>query len=382
MTQVGIVADDLTGAFDAAAPFAARGMTTLVATAPDGLATDGDVVSLTTASRHLPAAEAQAAVKAGYAAMARLAPAVWFKKIDSTLRGHVAVELVAGLAASGRTELVVTPAVPSQGRTVVGGEVHVHGVPLGNTVDVHDAISGTSARPLAEQLAAADPSLVCEVVRNEPPRAGRRAWIADASCDGDLAAIADWALQRAETALLAGAAGLGSALAGALVPEPLPPRLPGAAARPILSVLGSRAAAGRRQAEALLARGDCEDWLAPCGQLDVDKVVAGTGDALLRVTTAETDAQPEAVAVALGESVAAVLERRHFGTLLVTGGDTAASVLAALGIHRVVVLGEVAPNVPLSRLLYRGRQLCLVTKAGAFGEGDLFASLPGLLCAS
>ncbi|MEE1544485.1 MAG: four-carbon acid sugar kinase family protein, partial [Alphaproteobacteria bacterium] len=77
MTQVGIVADDLTGAFDAAAPFAARGMTTLVATAPDGLATDGDVVSLTTASRHLPAAEAQAAVKAGYAAMARLAPAVW-----------------------------------------------------------------------------------------------------------------------------------------------------------------------------------------------------------------------------------------------------------------------------------------------------------------
>ena len=137
-----------------------------------------------------------------------------------------------------------------------------------------------------------------------------------------------------------------------------------------------------RQAEALLARGDCEDWLAPCGQLDVDKVVAGTGDALLRVTTAETDPPPEAVAAALGQSVAAVLERRHFGTLLVTGGDTAASVLAALGTHRVILLGEVAPGVPLSRLLYRGRQLCLVTKAGAFGEDDLFASLPGLLCAS
>ena len=382
MTQVAIVADDLTGAFDAAAPFAARGLATEVATTPESLSADSDVVSLTTASRHLPSGDAQAAVKVGCAALARLAPAVWFKKIDSTLRGNVAVELVAALAASGRGELVVAPAVPSQGRTVAGGEVRVHGVPLAQTEFVHDAVAAASARPLAAQLGAVDPSLVCQAVNGEPPRNGRRAWIADAADDADLAAIADWALRRADTALLAGAAGLGTALAGALAPQPVSLALPGAAAKPILTVLGSRAAVGRRQAAALLARGDCEDWLAPGGRLALDGVAAGSGDALLRVPTAETELPADAVAAALGRSVAAVLERRPFGTLLVTGGNTAAAVLAALGSGLVRLFGEVAPGVPLSRLCHRGRPLWLVTKAGGFGSDDLFARLPALLGAA
>jgi D-threonate/D-erythronate kinase len=382
LTQVAIVADDLTGAFDAAAPFAARGLATEVATTPaalDMVAADTQVVSLTTASRHLVATDAAAAVRAGSAAMARLSPALWFKKIDSTLRGNVAAELVAALAASGRQEMIVAPAVPAQGRTVVGGKVHVNGVPLEQTEFVHDAVSAASAMPLSAQLAAADPALVCRVVKAEPPAGEHRAWIADAAVDADLAAIAGWAMRRADTALLAGAAGLGNAIAGALAPDAVSMPLPGAEAGPILTVLGSRAAVGRRQAEALLARGGCEDWSAPGGRFDPESVSAATGDALLHVPSAENDPPPEVVAAALGDSVVAVLGRRHFATLLLTGGDTAAAVLAALGTPLVTLLGEVAPGVPLSRLRHQGRTLWLVTKAGGFGSDDLFAALPRLL---
>jgi uncharacterized protein YgbK (DUF1537 family) len=382
LTHVVIVADDLTGAFDAAAPFAARGMATSVATSPDGIDGNSDVLSLTTASRHLAKSDANAAVEEGCAALARLAPKIWFKKIDSTLRGNVAVELVAALAASGRSELIVTPAVPSQGRTVLAGVVHVHGVPLGQTEFVHDAVTAASATPLAAQLAATDPTLVSRAVSGEPPHVDHRAWILDATDDTDLAAIADWALRRANTALLSGAAGLGNALAGALAPQPVSMPLPGAAARPILTVLGSRADVGQRQAAALLARGDCQDWLAPGGRLDPGVAVAGSGDALLHVPIDENDLSADAVADALGQSVAGVLERRHFGTVLVTGGDTAAAVLAALGKHSVRLLGEVAPGVPLSQLSYGDRPLWLVTKAGAFGSDDLFARLPRLLGAA
>ncbi len=382
MTQVAIVADDLTGAFDAAAPFAAHGMATAVATTPaalDLVGTDIEVVSLSTASRHLGAAEATAAVRVASTAVAKLSPRLWFKKIDSTLRGNVAAELVAELAASGRQELVVASAIPAQGRTVVGGKVHVNGVPLEQTEFVHDAVSAASSQPLAAQLAAADPSLVCQVVNSEPPAGGRGAWIADAADDADLADIAEWAMRRADTALLAGAAGLGNAIAGALAPAAVSMPLPGPVAGPILTVLGSRAAVGRRQAKFLLARGDCEDWLAPAGRFDPESLGAGTGDALLHVPSGENDPPAEDVAAALGASVAAVMERRRFGTLLLTGGDTAAAVLAALGTPLVTLIGEVAPGVPLSRLCYRGCTLWLVTKAGGFGSEDLFARLPDLL---
>ena len=52
-----------------------------------------------------------------------------FKKIDSTLRGAVGEEIRA--AAAGRGTIIIAPAVPTQGRTVSGGQVFVHGVPLG-----------------------------------------------------------------------------------------------------------------------------------------------------------------------------------------------------------------------------------------------------------
>ena len=52
---VGIFADDLTGALDAASPFAARGLRTLVSPShemPDG-AIKADVISLNLGSRHM-----------------------------------------------------------------------------------------------------------------------------------------------------------------------------------------------------------------------------------------------------------------------------------------------------------------------------------------
>ena len=117
LVDIAIVADDLTGALDSAAPFAARGADTRVAATPDldRLGTPMPVVlSVSTMSRHLDADAAAQAVTTTCARLVRLEPTLWFKKIDSTLRGNVAAEVSAAMAASGLDHAVICPAVPDR----------------------------------------------------------------------------------------------------------------------------------------------------------------------------------------------------------------------------------------------------------------------------
>ena len=115
-----VAADDRTGALETAGACADAGLTAVVAVASSSEANETArclVVDL--ASRHLRtgtlAAELAAAIEtrtSGYAA----------HKIDSTLRGNWAHELVARQRAGNRRVLVI-PAFPAVGRTCVGGLV-------------------------------------------------------------------------------------------------------------------------------------------------------------------------------------------------------------------------------------------------------------------
>ena len=128
--KLAIVADDLTGACDAAAPFAARGLPTTVLLEPPMPTPAGDEVAVLAidadsrrVGRRAAAARTTAAVRAARAA----GMAVLFKKVDSTLRGHVAAELAACQRAWGTPLAVLCPAFPAVGRWVQGGRVLVDG---------------------------------------------------------------------------------------------------------------------------------------------------------------------------------------------------------------------------------------------------------------
>jgi len=384
LVDIAIVADDLTGALDSAAPFAARGAVTRVAATPnlDRLGTPMPaVLSVSTTSRHLPADAAATSVAETCDKLARLEPGLWFKKIDSTLRGNVAVEIVAALAVSGLDHAIVCPAVPGQGRTVEGGVVIVDGVPLPKTDFVHDAVSPASPQPLADQLREADPSLVVETHAGLPPDApsSRGVWIVDAKNTNDLASIAAWLADRNGRSLAVGAAGLGEALADVLVgsrrdvaSQPI--------AGPILFVIGSRAARTEAQVAALLASDtDCRVIDAPAGRFDATQTGASLGNrsAIIRIPRGPDDPTADAVARNLGETVATLLKHTNFGTVFLTGGDTAAAVLAAIDRPVIALDGEVAPGVPRGHVELGGRSLCLVTKAGGFGDAALLADLAG-----
>src|SRR5579871_1986666 len=121
--MIGLVADDVTGACDSAAPFL-RGGRVLVALWPQ-LPADHELegaacVAISTDGRDQEAAEARARAEAATRHLVDLG-ARPYKKVDSRLRGHVAAEL-AGVMDAWRGRILLCPALPAEGRLTIGGE--------------------------------------------------------------------------------------------------------------------------------------------------------------------------------------------------------------------------------------------------------------------
>ena len=109
-----IIADDFTGALDTGVQFAARGIRTRVVVGANAKLTqqDTDVLVVDTETRHLPAAQAYAAVEGLVQRAKRAGFAYLYKKTDSALRGNVGAELAALLNASGSAKRMSFPARP------------------------------------------------------------------------------------------------------------------------------------------------------------------------------------------------------------------------------------------------------------------------------
>ncbi len=364
---LGIQADDLTGACDAGAPFAARGLSTLVVV-PDTTGARADpapepaVRVVDTESRGLPADRARARARTAAAALASAGPAVLYKKMDSTARGHVGAELAGVLEGAGLAATVVAPAFPAQARTVVNGQVRVAGRLLDAAAMPGAELPGTGASLLALlAVAGLRPvgGLPLETVRRgraaTVARIGRflatggRGLVVDAETDRELDVVA--AAADGAPVLLAGSAGLAAALAARLVPAPppAPPRLP--LARPILIVAGSPHPATRGQLDLLAGRADVS-VLAP------SRLEAGSDPGRRR-----------AVAGRLAADARRAIERARPGTLVLTGGETAIAVVEALQAAGLRLAGEVEPGLAAGTLSggpFDG--LVTITKAGGFGD--------------
>ena len=365
MTRLVVVADDLTGAADSAALLTRLGRTSVLLDA-DSEWPDDDVLAVDTDSRHrdpvLAAARAAEATR-----RARRLGAQVVKKVDSTLRGHVAAELRAMTEVYGeQVLLVVAPAFPATSRTTRGGVVHVDGERLaahGSDGDVvallgRGGLRATHLAPgerLAERLEQAHAD-------------GFAAVVVDAETDGDLVAVVSAAGEVTVPVLLVGSGGLTRPMAGEADPAPIPSSRAG----PTLVVVGSYSAASRTQRARLVEAG-----ATPVLPGDAQRLRAAlhAGPVVLspdpEAPVVRADA--ERVARQIADTVAGVLD--DIGTLVATGGETARAVLTEADVSRLVVTGELEPGVVRSHV--PGLDLDVVTKAGGFGDPDtLLRCLP------
>lgn len=358
-----MAADDRTGALEVAAALADRGVGggagVAVAVWPTVLADDVDVVDL--GSRHL-SPERAAARAGGLGAAGPVA-----HKIDSTLRGNWASELVARHRSTHRAVLLV-PALPALGRVCADGLVLVHGRPVHEGVGAWDArLVVASSRP-AEHLRAAGADAVRELGSSDEVADWMGAptgfAVVDAVTDEDVAAIVSlWSAVNG--VLLAGTSSVIAAVAGASSPDQgtVDRRLPA----PVLVVCGSASPAARRQVGVASERG---------AEVTTDREVARAALRAGRHAVLCSPPLDRRVSPADAESMAATLatdarrlvgELPELGALIVIGGDTAA---ALLGETTVRVIGSLAPGtawVASTRF-----DPPVITRAGGFGgDGDL-----------
>ncbi len=390
--RVLILADDLAGAADGAAAFGTRDAVVLLG---DGAVTDAQVVAIDANTRCLGAEEASREMRRlvqRYAVEGRSL----FRKVDSTLRGHVAAELVAVLQARSemlrdRPVAVFAVALPAQGRTVRDGKLRVHGVPLEQTdawkrepraarSDVMEVLAGLGLRTTGLGLAAvrsgaavkkamASAALHAEVV------------ICDAETEEDLAAIASASMVLGQRAVWVGSAGLArhlpaaakwSAATASAVPEFAP--------GPTLYMVGSMTEIAREQAARLSAVEGLETLRIPAAMLlagvcveetkRLERVLESGGDVLV---LPECDApltyeEGAELARAMGRFAAACSD--GIGGLVATGGETARAVLDAWGVTRLRLRGEVETGVAFSTTEGWKREVPVVIKAGGFGDAD------------
>lgn len=355
--QILTLADDLTGALEIGAKFAACGIASLVTTEQDlTVAGAARALVIDTETRHLPAAEAGRRVLTLACAARELGVRFLYHKTDSTLRGNIGSELGALLAAWPESRLVYVPAYPRLGRTVRQGRLYVEGRPVDQTAFACDPLNPVRESYIPNLLRPGCNAPVSVVrVEDVAPASAPAVYVCDAETDQEIAHAAKIVLQSEGCRLSAGPAAFAEALAAALAPgDAPPPAWP--VIRTCLIVNGSRHEVSLGQTRYAEARG----------------CTGRSGWMLLPMPDASGESGLAYAARVAGE-VAKKLEEVPPDALVVFGGDTVFAILRAIGCTRLEPVGEIFPGVPLSRL--PGRQLHLISKAGGFGAPDLLCGL-------
>jgi uncharacterized protein YgbK (DUF1537 family) len=340
MDRIAIIADDLTGALDTASPFACAGLNVWAALQVDAL--DGaltanpDVIAVSTNSRELNAAAAARLARDAAQRISAWLPNLILKKIDSRLKGNIAVETAAVTEVFGFSRIVAAPAVPEQGRLVRGAKVE--GMGIGQALDIGQIMPGS----------------------------GFVISVPDTASDADLDRVATgW--RRGEDILFACARGLAQAFARRFTRSAKPMRF--AARPPVLVAAGSRDPITARQIAALhAANPDATVVMAPGGMVPQ---VSSSGALTVYACSGEVAANPQAVAARFAKSLATEIRRSRPATMLLTGGETAAAVLEALGVKLVQVRGEAAPGLAWFEIpAADGETIACISKSGGFGNED------------
>lgn len=332
-----VFADDLTGALEAGALFAASGHPSRVFTKPVSVPLPSvEVLIFDTQTRHFTPAQAQKRIGDLVAQLPRtLAGTLIYKKTDSTLRGNIGPEIAALQAWFPDREVLYVPAYPALGRTARDGKLLLAGAPIHKSEFAADALNPVATSTLSEVL---------------HPATGR---ILDGETEDDVRLAAAEVAQDPGRFLVAGPAAIARHLATHLPAVGTQPGLPLLGSTRLLVVNGSRHPASLAQlaharAHACLNDGRWREFFYAGGQSGLER------------------------ASQVGAEVATILHASAFDGILVFGGDTAHGIYAALGETFLDPLGEVWPGVPVSR---SSSGLLWVTKAGGFGPEDLIARL-------
>lgn len=415
---VGIIADDLTGANDTALQFKLNGADTNILLNQDIQEKPSSLSqtwAISTESRNVSPQEAFDQVKqATQLFVNEINPDFFYKKIDSTVRGNIAVETLSMLEVLGWDAAVIMPAFPQEGRLTVGGYHLLKGVPIERTEmarDPHSPITESHLPTLLKsQLGENLESLVGSIelktildgagpilmALNKLIADGKKLIIADSTSTTDLEQIV-LAMQKSNYEILpVGTAAAAKVLSNEWFPpneeeEVLPVKLP---SLPKFIVSGSATQITANQIDKLERNEDYEENLLVI-ELDlntilngvqenlVDRVVSNLGnDNIVLVHTSnllinfdgfsddtmEADLTKAGLASSITDFLAELSKRvldKKKAILITLGGETSYKCCNAVDANQLKLIDEVLPAIALSKNVNSDQWI--VTKSGNLG---------------
>lgn len=358
-----ILADDLTGACDSAAAFAACGLETRVALERFPEQVNAQVVAYSLDARNLEPTQIAQRMRMAMKRSSGRSAGVLFCKIDSAGRGPMGEMVLSALDASEAGWAVMTPAFPDQGRTVKNGTLEIAG---GDSVSRRIAMKQLFPRGSEDivGLIGGDDPEGCERQMRMALDAGRRVLICDAESREDIATMVEAARQMDRGPVLwCGSAGLARALAQSHYSQLEPTR---------------DAVRAKTQGEICLLFTGTPHGVTT-GQIEVLAGMGGVeqleGDGARNTPISEC--RCAVAAVRCGDTSDAqirgvweqVQDANGVRALILTGGDTASMVLRALGAEAIQVRGEIESGIPWGMIeggIADGYPV--VTKSGGFGQ--------------
>ena len=392
--QYVIIADDLTGSSDSGIQFFKAGYSASVIFDPASLASlEKTVAVLDTETRNVPEEQSVEILEN----MAKhLLPfrgkRVFYKKVDSTLRGNIAAEVKVLREKLQLPLTVFAPSYPGNGRTARNGLLLVNGLPVASTAAGQDPRKPVKTSSLVETLEGGEGIPVRHIALKEIRQyripeimraTGRKGvFSCDAETEDDLRWIVDGTTEEVprEDVLWVGSAGLAGALA--------------VSSLPVLLVVGSLNPLSILQAEHIIKEKIAFPVILHVSSLlssreeEKQRVIKEAKDLLLRgkntllISSLEKTQfgqgakgdVGEAICKSLASAVSDILNSLPVSGLFLTGGEVAVWVVRALGAGGIDLVKEVEPGIPLVRLLdgpHAG--LPMVTKAGGFGFEETMA---------
>jgi uncharacterized protein YgbK (DUF1537 family) len=422
-----LIADDLTGGADSGAQFAKRGLSTLLISVKEGTQIDfikyasTDVLVINTDSRRLTPEKASTLVSSLCRKYDRNLFPVIYKKIDSTFRGNVGFEIDAILKETTVPICFVAPAYPEQNRTLVNGILMVGGKPVALTEAARDAafpVQESRVQKLLQDQSrynigkielsrlAAGREHLKKMVKEEIHK-GNKIIIFDAMTREDLRIVAEVGFDLDKLPLFVGSAGLAEEVARKLSPRESSTknRTPGKPLTHVFIISGSMSSVTQEQLKRLQRRDilsfelgksfltkEGQDFEAAKGELipSVSDALA-KGHVILRTCSERLiSGDPETplihlkIVKVIGEVALSVLKESRVGirdtALVLTGGDTAFSVLSLLRIEGIEIDDEILEGIVIGQLIGgKWDGLTVVTKAGAFGKEDALERIVEML---
>jgi len=398
-----IIADDLTGSMDTAAQYANQGYSTIVTinTHTNVSPTeDIQIVAVDTETRYT---TVQNVIERLHATIGNVNANVYYKKVDSTLRGHPALESQTLCQHLPVTGMLIAPAFPDMGRTTDDGIHYVNGVRVTDTFYGDDpagpstanllklfGTTGVQTTHLTEDIGAGETDELMDWFQVHMESESFKRFVCDVTTEKRLQELAVAA--RDLPLLFVGSAGLARYMSPPTKSETQHPNIVHTNSKP-LTIAGSINNTTIEQIkmfdEGMILETDSSQLI----HNGSDESVADEAICKLRAyspvvitTAATTETVDETIqyatsiglssgelrnqiAQATGRMAKQIISERAPGGLLLTGGATGAAVLAALGTSMIQLTGvSIEQGVPLGIArdgLIEG--MPIATKAGGFG---------------